>query len=337
GYNAFEVDITPFMKAGEQNDVLVKLKNLEESSRWYPGAGLYRPVTLITSCASYLDDWATFVRTKSISAESATLAFDSRALGVPDSADAKVAVVIRDADGNMVSGVTIRSDSLRRFSGSVDVNEPQLWTPESPYLYSVSASLMLGDKVVDEQVFKTGIRTVAVSKGKGFLLNGKARKIKGVCLHHDLGPLGAAENKAAFVRQINIMKEMGADAIRTAHNMPSKMQMDVCDSLGMMVMAESFDMWIYPKCKNGYARFFNDWSDRDITNLVKRHRNHPSIICGASATRSPSREWRKDRVSSLVCKIYVIALTRLAPSRRVWIASIGPSRTISHSCRMSLG
>lgn len=289
GYNAFEVDMTPFMKAGEQNDVLVKLKNLEESSRWYPGAGLYRPVTLITSCASYLDDWATFVRTKSISAESATLAFDSRALGVPDSADAKVAVVIRDADGNMVSGVTIRSDSLRRFSGSVDVNEPQLWTPESPYLYSVSASLMLGDKVVDEQVFKTGIRTVAVSKGKGFLLNGKARKIKGVCLHHDLGPLGAAENKAAFVRQINIMKEMGADAIRTAHNMPSKMQMDVCDSLGMMVMAESFDMWIYPKCKNGYARFFNDWSDRDVTNLVKRHRNHPSIIMWSIGNEIPEQ------------------------------------------------
>lgn len=114
---------------------------------------------------------------------------------------------------------------------------------------------------------------------------GKQRKIKGVCLHHDLGPLGAAVNKAALIRQIRTMKDMGCDAIRTAHNMPSTWQMEVCDSMGMMVMAESFDMWIYPKCKNGYALNFKEWADSDIENLVRNHRNHPSIVMWSIGTR----------------------------------------------------
>jgi beta-galactosidase len=134
-----------------------------------------------------------------------------------------------------------------------------------------------------------GIRTIEVSKEKGFQLNGVTRKLKGVCMHHDLGPLGAAINKAALIRQIKMMKEMGADAIRTAHNMPSQWQMDICDSLGMMVMAESFDMWIYPKCKNGYARFFKEWADRDITNLVLRNRNHPSIVMWSIGNEIPEQ------------------------------------------------
>lgn len=289
GYNAFEVDMTPFMKVGEKNDILVKLRNVEESSRWYPGAGIYRPVTLVTNTGAYLDDWGTFVRTKNIAKDMATLAVNANAIDVPSDAEAKLAVSVADADGHLVSAVTIRADSLRNFSGTVDVADPQLWTPENPYLYTVSVSLLLDDKQSDVQTFKTGIRTVSVTKEKGFQLNGQTRKIKGVCLHHDLGPLGAAENKAAFIRQVKTMKDMGADAIRTAHNMPSKMQMDVCDSLGMMVMAESFDMWIYPKCKNGYARFFKEWSDKDIANLVRRHRNHPSIIMWSIGNEIPEQ------------------------------------------------
>lgn len=289
GYNAFEVDMTPFVKKGEQNTILVKLQNREESSRWYPGAGLYRPVTLVTTGEAYLSDWETFVRTKSLTPQSASLAFDAQAVGVPAEADSKVSVVLKDSQGRMVSGVTIRADSAAHFSGTLEVVEPEAWTPESPTLYTLTATLLLNDEPADEQTLKTGIRTVAVTKDGGFMLNGATRKIKGVCLHHDLGPLGAAENKAAFIRQVRLMKDMGADAIRTAHNMPSKMQMDVCDSLGMMVMAESFDMWIYPKCKNGYARFFKEWSDRDITNLVKRHRNHPSIVMWSIGNEIPEQ------------------------------------------------
>jgi len=158
------------------------------------------------------------------------------------------------------------------------VAQPQLWTPESPYVYLVKTRLVQQGRVVDEKTVKTGIRMVRVSREKGFQLNGVTRKLKGVCLHHDLGPLGAAINKAALIRQIKTLKEMGCDAIRTSHNMPSQLQMDLCDSLGMMVMAESFDMWVHPKCKNGYARFFNEWWQRDIHNLVVANRNHPSIV-----------------------------------------------------------
>lgn len=289
GYNAFEVDMTPYVKAGADNEILVKLQNVDESSRWYPGAGLYRPVTLITTAATHLDDWGTFIRTQELTRESATLAFDAKAIGLPADADAKVSVVLKDADGHMVSGVTIKADSAAHFSGTILVDAPETWTPEKPYLYTAEATLLVADKATDVQTLKTGIRTVKVTKEAGFQLNGQTRKIKGVCLHHDLGPLGAAENKAAFIRQIKLMKDMGADAIRTAHNMPSKMQMDVCDSLGMMVMAESFDMWIYPKCKNGYARFFKEWSDCDIANLVRRHRNHPSIVMWSIGNEIPEQ------------------------------------------------
>ena len=144
-------------------------------------------------------------------------------------------------------------------------------------------------KLIDRQTVNVGIRTATVTKEGGFQLNGQTRKFKGVCLHHDLGPLGAAINKAALIRQIKMMKAMGCDAIRTAHNMPSKMQMDICDSLGMMVMAESFDMWKYAKCKNGYARFFDEWGDRDIENLVKNHRNHPSIVMWSIGNEIPEQ------------------------------------------------
>ena len=152
---------------------------------------------------------------------------------------------------------------------------------------------MKNGQLLDEIVQNVGIRTVKVSREGGFQLNGVTRKLKGVCLHHDLGPLGAAVNKAALIRQIKTMKEMGCDAIRTSHNMPSQMQMDICDSLGMMVMAESFDMWKYPKCKNGYARFFDEWSDRDIENLVLANRNHPSIVMWSIGNEIPEQGDKK--------------------------------------------
>ncbi len=175
----------------------------------------------------------------------------------------------------------------------MEVPQPRLWTPEQPNLYRLRIQLMQNGTVVDELTEKVGIRTISVSKEGGFQLNGVTRKLKGVCLHHDLGPLGAAVNKAALIRQIKMMKDMGCDAIRTAHNMPSQMQMQICDSLGMMVMAESFDMWIYPKCKNGYSRFFKEWADRDIEHLVLANRNHPSIVMWSIGNEIPEQGDKK--------------------------------------------
>ena len=288
GYNTFRVDLTPFMKAGD-NLLEVDLKNVEESSRWYPGAGIYRPVKLVTTGPEWIDPWKTFIRTTELKDGRATVELTMGLGCIPDSYQA-IEVELRDAKGRLVGHehqAVAANGKDTEFC--FNIQQPKLWSPESPYLYTAHIKYMQNGQTLDEVKQKFGIRTVKVSKEGGFQLNGETRKIKGVCLHHDLGPLGAAINKAALIRQIKMMKEMGCDAIRTSHNMPSQMQMDICDSLGMMVMAESFDMWVYPKCKNGYARFFKDWSDRDIENLILANRNHPSIVMWSIGNEIPEQ------------------------------------------------
>ena len=294
GYNAFRVDITPFMKTGD-NLIEVDLVNVEESSRWYPGAGLYRPVKLVLTGKRCLDPWGTFIRTLSADQEHAQVAVSSQIQPAIINSDLRIMVDILDAQGKIVSQAESQLSVAGATEMNFDIEKPQLWSPEEPYLYQVRTRLYNDGDLLDEITNKMGIRTVSVTKEGGFQLNGVTRKIKGVCLHHDLGPLGAAINKAALIRQIKTMKDMGCDAIRTSHNMPSQMQMDLCDSLGMMVMAESFDMWIYPKCKNGYARFFKDWSDRDIENLVLANRNHPSIIMWSIGNEIPEQNSEEGR------------------------------------------
>ena len=294
GYNAFRIDITPYVQfGGKKNLVEVHLNNVEESSRWYPGGGLYRPVSVELYGNENFSTWDTFVRTLKADKQEAEVEVNALLEGKIGKSG-KTVIALLDEAGTKVAEQTI-SGATPAIKTTLKVANPQLWSPESPYLYQVKLTRYEGKKVADAQTLKTGIRTISVSRNNGFQLNGITRKIKGVCLHHDLGPLGAAENKAALIRQIKTMKEMGCDAIRTAHNMPSTMQMEICDSLGMMVMAESFDMWIYPKCKNGYAKFFKEWSDKDITNLVKHHRNHPSIIMWSIGNEIPE-QWSKEGV-----------------------------------------
>ena len=288
GYNTFRIDITPLMKAGD-NLLEVHLKNVEESSRWYPGAGIYRPVKLIITGDDRIDPWKTFIRTTQLCASQAVVDV-TVGTGSPLAAHQGFEIEVRDAKGKLVG-----HEHCSEISNSGEANlsftiqEPHPWSPETPYLYTAHIKYMQNGQLLDEVKQKFGIRTVKVSKEGGFQLNGVTRKIKGVCLHHDLGPLGAAVNKAALIRQIKTMKDMGCDAIRTSHNMPSQMQMDICDSLGMMVMAESFDMWLYPKCKNGYARFFEDWWKKDIENLILANRNHPSIIMWSIGNEIPEQ------------------------------------------------
>ncbi len=291
GYNTFKIDITPYINKGE-NTLEVHLNNVEESSRWYPGAGIYRPVTLLLRGDKRISTWETFARTVSIEKEKVLIDVDTKVEGVSPLDNAGVEIALYDTRGTMVAGSRCAITADGKIKTVLDLSRPhkaRLWSPEDPYLYKLVTRLYKDNKLQDEEVQNFGIRMVSVSKENGFQLNGKSRKFKGVCLHHDLGPLGAAVNKAALIRQIKTMKEMGADAIRTAHNMPSQMQMDVCDSLGMMVMAESFDMWIYPKCKNGYARFFKEWSDKDMENLIIAHRNHPSIVMWSIGNEIPEQ------------------------------------------------
>ena len=288
GYNAFRIDATPYLTSGN-NQLEVSLNNLEESSRWYPGAGIYRPVRLVLTGDARFETWRTFAHTTKLTKDTAFVDVESYITGNISDPTTAVEIGIYDQRGSMIDERHMPAQDKVLLKTTLYVPKPKAWSPEEPNLYKLVTRIYKDNKVIDEQKSNIGLRTVSVSKENGFQLNGITRKIKGVCLHHDLGPLGAAENKAALIRQIKMMKEMGADAIRTAHNMPSQWQMEICDSLGMMVMAESFDMWIYPKCKNGYARFFKEWWEQDITNLVLSQRNHPSIIMWSIGNEIPDQ------------------------------------------------
>ena len=292
GYNAFRVDAAPYLKKGK-NEISVSLDNREESSRWYPGGGLYRPVQLVTNAdAATINQWGCYFRTESIADGKAEVSICTNINNVDKTLSVENQLV--DATGKVVAQYKYGDfDAQGNVLKKLTVDNAQLWSPESPYLYKLVTRLYRNNKLVDQVQQKVGIRTVRVAQYDGFQLNGVTRKIKGVCLHHDLGPLGAAVNKAALIRQVRTMKEMGCDAIRTAHNMPSTWQMEICDSMGMMVMAESFDMWIYPKCKNGYALNFKEWADKDIENLVLNHRNHPSIVMWSIGNEIPE-QWSEE-------------------------------------------
>ena len=298
-------------------DIQVDLQNVEESSRWYPGAGLYRPVKLVLTGAhgrsAYIDEWGTVVRVLSATTEKAVLDVTTKVNAFDGNARTRVLFNILDPEGKPICDqeAAIAADGSCHteitLSAPFHADKLYLWSPESPSLYTFETMLFEEQESVeqgqeravaifDKISMRLGLRTVKVSAERGFELNGQSRKLQGVCLHHDLGPLGAAVDKAALIRQIRILKDMGCDAIRTSHNMPSTMQMDVCDSLGMMVMAESFDMWIYPKCKNGYSRFFKDWALKDITNLVLNHRNHPSIVMWSIGNEIPEQGDANDGV-----------------------------------------
>ena len=309
GYNAFNVNI-PLTPEISTLNIEIDLNNVEESSRWYPGGGLYRPVRLLLNGDTRFEPWQTYIRTIDATEKQATLEVKAKVIGK----QGKTEALLADAEGRIVASASVPPTKDGNMMMRLWFDNPKLWSPESPYLYTLTMNQYADGKLLDTESHKVGIRTISVTKEGGFQLNGKSRKIKGVCLHHDLGPLGAAENKAALIRQIKTMKAMGCDAIRTAHNMPSTMQMDICDSLGMMVMAESFDMWIYPKCKNGYAKFFKEWSDRDIENLVLHHRNHPSIIMWSIGNEIPE-QWSEEGVK--ISRHLQEICHRLDPSRTV--------------------
>lgn len=288
GYNAFRIDVTPYLKHG-RNLLEVSLQNVEESSRWYPGGGIYRPVKLVLTDQTHINTWGTYVRTLRADSLEACLSVDTQIDGFQLNSGLSVEVSFYHSSGYVLVADHADVDANGKVHSTFVLPRPNLWSPETPYLYKMVTRLYRNNQLIDETSQKVGVRTISVDKEHGFRLNGLSRKFKGVCLHHDLGPLGAAVNKSALIRQVKILKDMGCDAIRTSHNMPSTMQMEVYDSLGMMVMAESFDMWIYPKCKNGYARFFKEWSDRDIENLVLNHRNHASLVMWSIGNEIPEQ------------------------------------------------
>ncbi|WP_179008523.1 DUF4982 domain-containing protein [Winogradskyella forsetii] len=291
GYSYFYFDVTPYINGKDQNTLAVKLTNIGKSSRWYPGAGLYRNVRVIVKDKVSFEQWSTFITTPSISIDEAKVNIKTKAFGT----DLKLVTEIYDKDGHKINAKETETIINNEFEQNLKINQPQLWSPETPYLYTAVLKLFKGNVLKDEITQRFGIRTIDYSPETGFSLNGKTRKFKGVCLHHDLGPIGTAVNKSALRRQLSILKDMGCDAIRSAHNMPSLEQLELCDEMGFMFLAESFDEWKKPKVENGYNRFFDAYAEKDVVNLVRATRNHPSIIMWSSGNEVPD-QWGSEGV-----------------------------------------
>ena len=287
GYSYFYFDITKYVKANKQHTLAVKLTNRELSSRWYPGAGLYRKVRLIVKNKESVNQWGTFVTTPFVSENLAEVNIKTKVTGN----NLEIVTQILDAQEKLVATHKSKVISGKEFNQNISIQKPNLWSPETPYLYSAVSKIYVGEKLTDKLSTRFGIRSIKYEPHKGFSLNGKIRKFKGVCLHHDLGPLGTAVNRSALRRQLRILKDMGVDAIRSAHNMPSLEQLELCDEMGFLFLAESFDEWTIPKVTNGYHRFFKKDAEKDVVNLVHATRNHPSIIMWSAGNEVPD-QWR---------------------------------------------
>ena len=291
GYNAFHCDITDFLHADGKNNVLaVRLENLPQSSRWYPGAGLYRNVRLIVTEKTHVPVWGTYLTTPYVSKEYASVKLKTQVIN-PGNEDVEIVTEILDNEDRIVA---VRKSAQRINEGqfleqNFIVEQPHLWSPEMPALYRAVSKVFVSGKQTDEYVTRFGIRDIRLIPGKGFFLNGEKRKFKGVCNHHDLGPLGAAVNEAALRRQLTLLKDMGCDAIRTSHNMPAPELVDLCDEMGFMMMIEPFDEWDIAKCKNGYHRFFAEWAEKDMVNMLHHFRNHASVVMWSIGNEVPSQ------------------------------------------------
>lgn len=284
GYNYFYIDITKALKAND-NLLAVHLNNMAKSSRWYPGAGLYRNVHLIIKEEKSIDQWGITVTTPIIKKEFAKVNIKTRLTGE----GIRLVTQILDRSGKQVAIDTAKDIFGNEADQNLAIGNPILWSPERPYLYTAVSSVYEGNVLKDVVKTRLGVRTINFSPGIGFSLNGRVRKFKGVCLHHDLGPLGAAINTAALRRQLTILKEMGCDAIRSSHNMPSPEQLELCDEMGFMFLAESFDEWAKAKVENGYHLYFNTDAEKDIVNLVQANKNHPSIVMWSSGNEVPDQ------------------------------------------------
>ena len=285
GYNSFQVDLSPAARAGE-NLLEVDLDNLEQSSRWYPGAGLYRNVHLILTGETYIPVWGTFITTPSIEEGQATVSVETRVCGPLEGVT--VCTGIYDASGNLVAsgGETPAGECVLQ---EIILPFPQLWSPEEPNLYRAETVLKKDGVTIDSYPTCFGVRSVSITAGGGFQLNGKRRQIQGVCLHHDLGPLGAAVNKSAIRHQLALLKDMGCDAIRTSHNMPAPELVELCNEMGFMMMIEPFDEWDVAKCDNGYHLYFDEWAEKDMTNMLLHYRNDPCVVMWSIGNEVPSQ------------------------------------------------
>jgi len=296
GYVSFAYDLTPYLKYGETNVLAVRVDHSQSAdSRWYTGSGIYRNVWLITSGPVHFDLWGVTYQTKRVSEKEAVVLAEASVKNESAAVvDAKLVLQWIDASGKIAAQQSqkkkLPSGAVTKLSSDLVVKNPVLWSTESPYLYQLKTILYIGDKIVDESSCKTGIRTMTYDANKGFALNGKSMKIKGVCIHHDAGVLGSAVPRQVWERRLIALKSLGCNAIRMSHNLQAPDVYELCDELGFLVMDEGFDEFEFPKKKwlkgwnvgepgfQGTFDFFEEWSSRDVESMVLRDRNHPSVI-----------------------------------------------------------
>lgn len=281
GYSSFSFDLTAHFSFDKENVLAVRVENKPEMSRFYTGAGIYRPVRLVCTSPIHIAHWGTHVTTPKINSDKAVVNIETLVENFNGKAEkVRLQTEIYSSKGVCVAKIstTQSGDKNLRFVQKCTVDKPSLWSPETPVLYTAVSNVYVGSELRDTYRTKFGFRTLRFDKDKGFFLNGERLKFKGVCLHHDLGPLGAAVNKRAMERQIEMLKEMGCNAIRTSHNPPAVEFLDLCDEMGMMVQVEAFDEWKIGKCTNGYNTLFDKWAEIDLTDLIHRDRNHPCVV-----------------------------------------------------------
>lgn len=291
GYNSFYLDATPYIyKDGQPNTLAVRLENKPQSSRWYSGAGLYRNVHLVTTEQVHVPVWGTQLTTPHVAEDYASVRLLTTVAGAGDR-DIRILTEIVSPDGEVVAirDNTRKINHGQPFEQNFLVDAPSLWSPETPYLYKAISRIYVEGKQVDEYTTRFGIRSIEIVVDKGFFLNGKHRKFQGVCNHHDLGPLGAAVNTAALRRQLTLLKDMGCDAVRTSHNMPAPELVELCDEMGFMMMIEPFDEWDIAKCENGYHRYFGEWAERDMVNMLRHYRNNASVVMWSIGNEVPTQ------------------------------------------------
>lgn len=292
GYNSFHFDVTPYINPdGKDNVLTVRLENKPFSSRWYPGAGLYRNVHVVETEQIHVPVWGTHVTTPHVEADFATVKLLTK---IENSAERELTVKteIISPSGEVVASKTTkgRINHGLPVEQNFEIANPSLWSPETPSLYTAKTVIFDDNgNEVDNYDTRFGVRSIEIIPERGFFLNGKPRKFQGVCNHHDLGPLGAAVNTSALRHQLELLKDMGCDAIRTSHNMPAPELLSLCDEMGFMMMVEPFDEWDIAKCKNGYHRFFDEWAERDMVNMLRQYRNHPSVVMWSIGNEVPTQ------------------------------------------------
>ncbi len=281
GYIGFEIDITPYINFGKDNTIAIKVNPEILSARWYPGAGIFRNVWLEIKNPVHVKHWGTYILTPKVTEENAEVSIETKISNKQNLVgNYQIKTTIYDADclevASSLSNVEFINNEVNVVQKAT-INNPKLWDFKTPYLYNAISILYKNEVAIDDYATHFGIRTVEFTR-EGFFLNGRQEKIKGVCLHNDLGPLGAAVNYRATERQLEIMKAMGVNAIRTSHNPTSPEQLELCDKMGILVQAEAFDCWELGKTENDYHKYWKDWYEEDLRDMIKRDRNHPSVF-----------------------------------------------------------